>query len=72
MKPRRWIKTRYFRPQPVRIACEVCRETFEYVRRSKPRRYCLGCARDVRLKQMKICNESIRNLDRVAREKVSA
>lgn len=71
MRERRWIKTRYFKPVLTRILCEVCVAPFEYIRRSKPRRYCSVCAHEVRLKQMRNCNQFIRDLERVAREKMA-
>ena len=70
MSDRKWIRCRYFKPQPTQVKCEVCREPFSYVRRSKPRRYCSVCAHEVRLKQMRNCNALIRNLERAARETV--
>ncbi len=65
---RKWCRSRYLVRVPTKAVCEECRKPFEYFRTGKPRKYCGAfCAHEVRLKQMRFCNEFIRNLERAAR-----
>lgn len=68
MRERRWIRRRYFERVATKAVCDYCHHPFEYERTSKPRKYCgRFCAHEVQLKQMRNCNEFIRNLEQAAR-----
>lgn len=67
MSPRKWCKSRYFKPVQTRMICDKCGDPFHYVKLSKPRKYCPICKRKVHLAQMRIFNEFMRNLERAAR-----
>ena len=64
MTERIWIKTRYFKRVPTVATCAACGEPFQYIKTSKRRKYCGPCRHEVKLKQMRICNEFIRQLGR--------
>jgi ribosomal protein L34E len=72
MKHRLWIKTRYFTRVPTNAVCIECKSPFHYVKTSKPRKYCSVCAREVQLKRVRMYGQFLRDVERAAREKVSA
>jgi hypothetical protein len=74
VKERVWIKTKYFTRVPTTATCArpECSEVFEYVRTSKPRKYCPACARLVQLEQMRENNRWMRDFERQQREVVNA
>ena len=74
MKERVWIKTKYFTRTPTTAVCArpECSEAFEYVKTSKPRKYCVACARIVRLEQTRENNKWMRDFQRQQRELASA
>ena len=67
MSARKWIKTRYFTRVPTKATCQHCKESFEYVKTSKPRLYCLECAVDVQEARVREYNEFVRQMRRAAR-----
>ena len=64
---RKWIRCRYFERVPMRVICRECKHFFNYVKTSKPRRFCADCARERHLKQMRLYGEFLRNVQRAAR-----
>jgi hypothetical protein len=71
MRPRVWIQTRYFTRVETRVICQECKHFFEYVKTSKPRKYCEDCAREVHLRRMRNYGQLLRQVERAAREKAA-
>lgn len=61
------IAHRYPERVEVETVCQHCGGILRYVKVTKPQKYHRQCADDVRLMQMRICNQLIRDLERGAR-----
>lgn len=71
MSARIWMRRRYFKRVPTKIICRECKHFFEYVKTSKPRKFCADCKRERHLKQMRLYGEFLRNVERAARSKAA-